>query len=76
MARYRYAGPGPHEQDGQLIRPGDVWEFSDEPDWGPWEPDAPEAAEKPADAPPVQTPAGGADSPPAGSTPPATQNGM
>lgn len=39
MAKYRYAGPGPIEilSGGELIRPGDVREFDEEPTWGPWE---------------------------------------
>lgn len=37
MARYRYEGPGPVEDDdGHLVRPGDVAEFDSEPAWGPW----------------------------------------
>lgn len=34
--RYQYAGPGPDETSGELIRPGDVREFDQAPD-GPWE---------------------------------------
>ena len=37
MARYQYAGPGPDESSGEIIRPGDVREFGEEPAWGPWE---------------------------------------
>ena len=44
----RYAGPGPHDATmvgGGIIRPGDVAEFDEEPDFGPWEDvDEPEAA--------------------------------
>ena len=38
MAKYRYAGGGPHD-DGQggLVRPGDEWDWPGEPEWGPWE---------------------------------------
>lgn len=56
MARYQYAGPGPIEvlSGGEIIRPGDVREYDEEPAWGPWElldgpdtpapePDAPQA---------------------------------
>lgn len=87
MARYRYAGSGPAEvwgvagvRDGQLVRPGDVWEFPEAPEWGAWEPagdDGPEAAETPPEDPGIQSPAEAADSLPAASTPPpAAQNGM
>lgn len=62
MARYEYAGPGPHD-DGQggIVRPGDVRDFAAEPSWGPWrlldEPAAPETSEKPSEPPPTPTPA-------------------
>lgn len=65
MAKYRYTGPGPIEvpADGGglgLVRPGDVWEFSEEPSWGLWELLDPQGAEKPSEAagdPPVSPPA-------------------
>lgn len=39
MAKYRYDGPGPIEvlSGGELIKPGDIREFEQEPDWGPWD---------------------------------------
>lgn len=39
MARYQYAGPGPvpDPESGEVVRPGDVREFAEEPGWGPWE---------------------------------------
>ena len=46
MAKYRYAGPNPIEilelpdeggESRDLIRPGDVREFEEEPLYGPWE---------------------------------------
>jgi hypothetical protein len=44
VALLRYAGPGPHDDGrGGLVRPGDVWDWPDDPPWGPWEP-AEEAA--------------------------------
>lgn len=46
--RYQYVGPGPIEviSGGELVRPGDVREFDEEPTWGPWEPlDEPETDE-------------------------------
>lgn len=77
MARYRYAGPGPAERDGRLVRPGDVWEFPENPDWGRWEPEAPEAAETPAADPATQSPVDGAASQPAADeAAPAAGNGM
>lgn len=69
--RLRYAGPGPHDDEGLgLVRPGDVYDFSETPDWGPWEP-VDDGAEKPAEAPGTPAPAGGGESQPADSTPPA-----
>jgi hypothetical protein len=49
VALLRYAGPGPHDDGrGGTVRPGDVWEWPGEPNWGPWEPvpdgEAPESA--------------------------------
>lgn len=36
--RYQYTGPGPiGPVDGELLRPGDIREFDEEPDYGPWE---------------------------------------
>jgi hypothetical protein len=39
VARYQYAGPGPvpDPESGEVIRPGDVREFPEEPAYGPWE---------------------------------------
>lgn len=57
MPRYRYAGPGPHDDGrGGVVRPGDEWDWPDEPAWGPWEPvtQSPQAAEVPPAA--QQTP--------------------
>lgn len=55
MARYQYTGPGPDESSGELVRPGDVREFDQEPAWGPWELlDVPAEPEPPA---PVPVPA-------------------
>ena len=47
MAKYRYAGPGPHiDDEGAITRPGDEREFDGEPAWGPWElVDVPESDE-------------------------------
>ena len=72
--RYQYAGPGPDETGGELIRPGDVREFDTDPD-GPWELlDAPQevADEGDGDDPPDDPP------PPPVTlfTPPATPEGM
>jgi len=36
---YVYEGPGPHQDPViGLVRPGDVRNFDEEPDWGPWRP--------------------------------------
>lgn len=35
--RFQYTGPGPVPGDDEIIRPGDIREFDQEPDWGPWE---------------------------------------
>jgi hypothetical protein len=80
MARYEYEGPGPHDDGGGgIVRPGDVREFAEEPDWGPWRPlggDAPDGAEKPAAVPATQAPAPAPVSPPTASTPaPAPKQG-
>lgn len=61
--RYKYAGPGPDETSGELIRPGDVREFGEQPD-GPWEC---------IDAPPEPEPEA---APAAPFTAPATPEGM
>lgn len=65
--QYRYTGPGPTEfyvPDGSghtlaLVHPGDVWEFPQEPGYGPWE--EAEGSETPSKAtestPPLQPPA-------------------
>lgn len=55
MPRYRYAGPGPvPDPEGELVHPGDVREYAEEPAWGPWElldgPDTP-APDAEAEAP-------------------------
>lgn len=35
---YVYKGPGPHQDPViGLVRPGDVRNFDEEPDWGPWQ---------------------------------------
>jgi hypothetical protein len=39
MAEYEYAGPHPvTDERNELVHPGDVREFGEEPDWGPWKP--------------------------------------
>lgn len=56
MARYQYTGPGPDEGSGELVRPGDVREFGEQPDWGAWEcidPDPEPEPEVPAPAVPA-----------------------
>jgi hypothetical protein len=52
MAEYRYAGPGPApDPEGELVHPGDVREYAEEPGWGPWELlGEPEVAPEPATA--------------------------
>jgi hypothetical protein len=60
LPRYRYAGPAPvPDPDNELVHPGDVREYDEEPAWGPWElPATPEA--EPADGgppPPADPPA-------------------
>ena len=36
---YAYEGPGPHQDPiAGLVRPGDVRNFDEAPDWGPWRP--------------------------------------
>ena len=47
MAKYRYAGPGPvPDPENEIVHPGDVREFDEEPTWGPWDRlDEPEADE-------------------------------
>lgn len=73
MARYQYAGPGPDESSGELIRPGDVREFDQEPAWGPWELlDVPPEPEEPEPAAPAVTPAPAKPF----TAPPATAEGM
>ena len=53
---YRYAGPGPHEDpELGLIRPGDVRQFDEEPDWGPWERAGRPASSHGGDEPPSPT---------------------
>jgi hypothetical protein len=39
VPKYRYIGPGPIEviSGGEVTRPGDEREFTEEPAWGPWE---------------------------------------
>ena len=65
--KLRYAGPGPHD-DGQggIVRPGDVWDWPEEPDWGPWEPAGDDGAVTDSAPQATQPPAGGGDSPGAG----------
>jgi hypothetical protein len=75
MAEYRYAGPGPvPDPEGELVHPGDVREYAEEPGWGPWELlGEPEPAGllrwngevTPAPAPPLPPPAVPAGDPPA-----------
>ena len=62
MAKYRYAGPGPAQEAGVIVHPGDEWEFPQPPDCPPWQP-LEEAAPPPPVTPPA-TPA--ADDKPAG----------
>jgi len=74
MAQYQYAGPGPHDDgEGGIVRPGDVREFGEEPDWGPWRllpgPE-PDGAEKAAEPPATQAPAPTPVRPPTAATPP------
>lgn len=83
--RYEYAGPGPHE-DGELglIRPGDIRDFGEEPDRGPWrlldDPDGGAESGSPPSG--TQAPAPAPDSPPASglaafpAAPAATSEGM
>jgi hypothetical protein len=62
VARYRYAGDGPHDDGrGGLVRPGDEWDWPAEPDWGPWE--LLDGAEGDSPGPGAQAPAPGAGSP-------------
>jgi hypothetical protein len=85
MAEYEYTGPGPHpDRDGGIVRPGDVREFEQEPDWGPWrlledDPGEPELVIPPAvvitpDGPqkPAAPPAAPSPAPPAASPPAAS----
>jgi hypothetical protein len=38
VSNYVYKGPGPHSDPViGLVRPGDVRQFDEEPDWGPWQ---------------------------------------
>ena len=70
---YVYEGPGPIETDGSVVRPGDVREFAEEPDWGPWRPlggGPPESPETASEPPATQAPAPAPVSPGAASTPP------
>lgn len=81
MAKYRYAGPGPHVSDeGQITRPGDEREEAELPDWGPWdlidEPETDEGGQPPS--PPKASPAALSAAPALNITPapPATAEGM
>jgi hypothetical protein len=61
VPEYEYTGPGPHDDgDGGIVRPGDVREFAEEPNWGPWrliEPDEPKLVTPPDEkSPPSATP--------------------
>lgn len=53
MARYQYTGPHPVVilSEGEIIRPGDVREFDEAPDWGPWQCIDPPPEPEPAAAP-------------------------
>jgi hypothetical protein len=78
--KYIYEGPGPQDDgDGGIVRPGDVRDFGQEPDWGPWRladdpvADAPSpapGAEMPAESPATLAPAPAPGSPAAASTAP------
>jgi hypothetical protein len=38
LPRYRYAGPAPvPDPENEVVHPGDVREYDEEPAWGPWE---------------------------------------
>jgi hypothetical protein len=50
MAEYVYEGPGPVEDEGELVHPGDIRDFGEEPDCPPWRRLDPEPA--PAGDPP------------------------
>jgi hypothetical protein len=57
MSDYVYRGPGPVQdpESTEVVRPGDVREFTEDPCWGPWE-----ALDEPApkaEAPPSPAPA-------------------
>lgn len=75
MPRFRYAGPDPVPgDDGEIVRPGEVREMDQPPDWGPWEPvpddpgdqDEPLPLDVPVAAPaPVRRAAPAAAAPPA-----------
>jgi hypothetical protein len=78
VPEYEYQGPGPHDDgDGGTVRPGDVREFAEEPNWGPWrliEPDgpalvAPPEEKSPPATPVVITPDGPKPPPPAAAAP-------
>jgi hypothetical protein len=48
MAEYEYTGPNPVTgEDNEIVHPGDVRDFGDEPDCPPWRP-----LGEPEDAPP------------------------
>lgn len=69
--RYRYTGPGPHDDGrGGLVRPGDEWEWPEPPTWGPWEP-VDSGAESDSEPPATQPHADQADGPAAASGDPA-----
>ena len=53
--RYQYVGPGPvpDPETSEVVRPGDVRDFDQEPGWGPWEcidppPEADEGGQPPS----------------------------
>lgn len=80
--RYRYVGPGPHDDGrGGIVRPGDVWNWPEPPTWGPWEPvdgepesdSAAPAIQPHADGP--KTPAAASGDPAAGTSAPAGDAG-
>lgn len=60
---YVYEGPGPVvDEDNEIVHPGDIWDFEQEPDCPPWRPLDPEPGPPPPPAaPPATTPATGTE---------------